>query len=644
MSMTGWFPTVITTLRGMWSWVAEKRTGNPARASFMRNMRMYPGRIRSRPGTSSVGINSLGFVSSIYNWITPSERNLLLMQDGNQITSYDQVAKTRTVLGTTAATVTTFAELDIWNYIAGYDTGGKGTGQVKIYDGTNFDTAFRGPIAVQSYTAADAGPGQCSQGTHILGFTYQNRTGFEGPPITTFNGSQMSVNLSSDGRKITFNVQLPALSDAGGVSACYLVMSRANDPSTFYYIPTDSQTGSVGKIAVPAGGNVLLQFVANLSDADINASAISATSQFLLLTQDANGNGPITPSVVKAYGNRMCYVSGSVLYVSSINNSQQITQDQNTVRMPNQRTIGTVFQLSGSTSLTITGDRWTATVTDTTDIPATWAQPYSVSESLGAPFDNLVEVRAGSNSAWVVTESGPYLFNGNYGDRPLTYLVTDQWQRVNWAAAYTIRIQDNTTELKLYIAVPLDGATQCNAMFVIDYQAGSSYDEVDITLDTFTPVNFGSIGTVKELSTALSALWITPAAAGSPILRFDPTTVNDNGAAIDAYWESGLVRKPNQIKAQTIRCGPAEVWIRGNLLPTVTIYSLDRTQAIPSPLLLNASTLATTLSTASGQYLTLKKQMTKTEDFTIAFEMNKVDGWMEISNITAYVQAEYSNR
>ena len=673
MSVRSFAPGVeVVSPRGMWSEVAQKRKGTPVRASFAKNVRLSPGVIGSRPGTSAIA-PATGRVTGLFNWVAPNGNHYVLYRDGTTIRSLLQPSAATSILTSIGSTYRpSFADLDVWVYICGYDVNGNGTIQVEIYDGVNTDKAFRGPITLTSIAVGpDGGDGQCSAGTHLIGFVYQNRSGFAGKPTTTitvpvapgsntypslsvptfavtvglgtgtlsggndhpsgievqgvinfagwfgcttnhvvgallyidghycgqsaYGGSRpdaaaihpdllddpylgfnfsfdttaltagrhyweeiavlddgrhlsmgqtnftvspgglipISIVLGTDSRTIPISVTLPGLTDGGGDSTLYLVMTRADNPNNWYWMPTDSQTGGIGSQPVPYNTPVTLDFLANLSDGDMAASLDSANPQFLLLTQDGSGNGPIVPSFVVTYGNRMCYGVSQTLYVSDIGEPEQITGDQHTVITPNKRAIGYAFPLPGSTDLFLTGDRWTSRVTDNGDVPATWAQPIQVSDALGAPFPCCVCWRTGGNHAWVVTEGGPYFFNGSYSDRPLSYLVSDQWRRVNWSAAYAIEMADDVTGLRLYIAVPLDGALEPTHMFVFDYTNGVNFDQVDISLDEFSRPTFSSITVVKELAQDGMVLWIGPseAADGSGAYSFRVAVTDAVGAS-----------------------------------------------------------------------------------------------------------------
>ena len=644
MSVRSFTPSKeIVSPRGMWSALAQRRKGNPERASFMQNARISPGVVASRPGTSAIlAAAASGIVTGLYNWVAPSGSNYVTYRDGTAIKAFlQQTSSILTLLSTIGSTLRpSFADLDIWLYFTGYDTLGAGTLQARIFDGTNVDKAFRGPITLTAVVPAIGDAGQCSAGTHFLGFVYQNRTGFSGVPTTsiaiptapasstyptltvpTFTATQplgtglivgsldtpngitvyrsvdfagwincssnkvvgcllyidghycgqstygylrndaaqnnpssdnpyigfnfgfdvsslaagrhswyqvailddgrtlqfppnnfnvspggavpISITLGSDGLQIDVSVTLPPLTDGGGNAALFLILTRADNPDLWYFMPTDSQTGAIGEQPVPFNTAATLNFVANLSDGDMADSLAgdTASEQFLLLVQDGSGNGPFAPSFVVVYGQRMCYGVGSSLYVSNINDPQHVTGDQHVVTMPNKRVIAYAFPLPGSTDLYLTGDRWTSRVTDNSDVPATWAQPILVSEALGAPFPACVCYRTRGDYAWVVTEAGIYVFSGTYADRPVTYLCSDQWQRVNWAAAYAIETADDVVGLRFYAAVPLDGATTPSHLFCIDYTNGLTYDQVDISLDNFAQP-FSSIAIVKELQIA----------------------------------------------------------------------------------------------------------------------------------------------
>lgn len=755
----------------------------------------------------------------MFNWITPNGTNLVLYQDGTNLKSYNQALATSATLFSVPGSqqAPSFAPLDVWAYLCGYDVNGAGTSQCEIFDGVNVDKAFRPAPVITGWTAVDGGAGQCTQGQRFIGFCYQNRTGYTGIPVTSITyaitatvnvsfavtattnaspdvltlpghtfvngdvvtgvgatgdtaingvflvagvsgdtleltdlqGNQINGNgvyvsggtltspdlitapgnnlqigqqvtiagakgdtaingtrlvattptvgstftltdtdgniINSNGayagagtvtnpiqfttqaglRQINVSVSLPAMPDGGasatgGVQATlFMIGTASNNPNLWYFIPTDFQTGQIGEQPVPLNTPTTLNFVFSMSDFDINDSLAGDTAQanFLLLAQDATGSGPFNPSFVVAYGQRMCYGNGTVLYVSDINNSQQIAADTNQVIMPNQRTIGFAFPLPGNTNLYLTGDKWVGYVTDNSDSPSTWGEPIGVSDQLGAPFPNCVCAQTGGPWVWIVTEGGPYLFDGAFESQPLTYLcsgLNEQqqpigWSRVNWKASSVIKIVDNVQEFKLYIAVPLDGATQCNYMFCIDYRMGKTFDTCDVSLDVFNPALFGTLAVVKEYASGLSNVWIGPAAAGD-VARFDITTHNDQGNAINGIWTSGLA-KGNQIASAMVRVGAMDIWARGNApldingLPTffVTLFGPDGTQSV-SVIPCTTQGVPAALTETPGLTLMSKFDIARLNDWYVQFQTNSVDAWMELSGFVGWQRGDLYNR
>jgi hypothetical protein len=594
-----------------------------------------------------------GFTTGIFNWIAPDGTNWVLYREGTQITALNQTLEVAHIIGPAPTPLyrPSFSDLLVWVYFCGANTAGVGQQQVRIFDGVNTDIAFRPAVAIDSFSAADTGTGQATLGTHYFGFVYANRTGYSTVPTTQAGdpaaGPIFSITLGSSNRQVTITVTLSGLAD-GGTSAngniqatLYLIATPANNPNEWFFVPPAvPPSTTVEQQPVPHETPVTLTFIFDIDDTGLY-QADSAQAQFLLLTQDSLGNGPILPQFIVPYGTRMCYANGTKLYVSDEANPQSISEADNVVQLPNQRYIGAAFALPGGTSLYITGDKWTSFVTDNSDTPSTWAEPLSISQGLGAPFQNCICYKTGGNYAWVVTEGGPYLFNGAYDEKPISYLVADQWKRVNWAAAFAIEMADNTTDLKLYIAVPLDGSFQPNYVFVFDYQNGQSFDSIDFSIDVYDVKTFGGIGVVKETATDATNVWIGPDTAGT-IAHFDPTTTEDRGIAINWWWKSGLMRDREQV-TKMIRVGAMDIWARGNGTPIITIASMNNTIVLNPPLMLQSG-FVVPLSAEPGYIYATRFDICKIENFTFQIGTNAIGAWGELSGIMGYIKSDLTGR
>jgi hypothetical protein len=531
-------------------------------------------------------------------------------------------------------------------------------GQQVAIAGALGDTAINGTQLVATVPT----PGSTFTLTDTDGNIINSSGAYTGGGVVT---NPIQFTTQAGNRQINVSVTLPAQLDGGtsangGVQATlFLIATTASNPNLWYFMPTDSQTGEIGEQPVPYNAPVTLNFVFSLSDFDMTDSLAGDTAQanFLFLAQDANGNGPFNPTFVLAYGQRMCYGDGTSLYVSDISNPQQIAADTNQVIMPNQRKIGAAFPLPGNPNLYVTGDRFCGYVTDNSDSPSTWAEPVLVSDMLGAQFPNLVCFDTGGPWVWIVTPGGPYLFDGAFEGQPLTYLSQglDEnqqpigWSRVNWNAAYAIQIRDDVQNFKLYIAVPLDGATTPNYMFCIDYRMGKTFDTCDISLDLFTPQSFSSIAIVKEYATGLNNLWIGPATAGS-IVREDITTHNDQGAAINWFWQSGLAKGPN-ITTSMVRVGYLDVWLRGNAplgtngLPqiNVTVTGIDGVTSV-TPFLQTTMGVPAAITETPGLCYSCKTDLARQNDYTVTIGGNAVNVWGELSSFVSYEKADLTSR
>lgn len=646
MSVRGWTPKKVNNPRGMWSSLAAKRAGNPSRASFMQNCRINPGVVVKRPGTSAVKSVS-GKVTGLFNWVTPSGTNLVLYQEGTTIKALNQSGLTTVTLNSgVSSRAPVFETLGAYAYFVGFTTTGAGTSAVRVTDGTNTDIAFRNPPTITaSATVTDGGAGNGSAGLHQFGIVYQSRSGFAGRPTLLANSATMYITID-DARKINITLTLPAQTDGGGNAAIYLIQTRATNQAKWYFIPNDAPSGSVGSFAVPYNSSTTFNFVANFSDEDI-ASLDSADDNFSLDVYGSDSGGPCFVSV---YGQRMVYgvgtrsdsLAGIGLIISKIGQPQQTFVDQDSVAFPGRRVPGFGFQLPNSPDFFVTGDRWTARLTDNGSDPINWPPCVSVSESLGSPFPGCVCAHTAGGYAWLATERGLEFFNGAFSTKPLTYLCQDQWDRVNWAAAYSIQITDSVTDQRVYCAVPLDGATECTHLFVIDYTNGTTFDTVDIGLDSLDQ-SFSSVAAVKQLATADTNIWFGPN-AGSNITKLDSTVKDDEGNAINAYWESGLVRGTSEISSATVKVGGADIWARGSAasLP-MTVYGPDHVVSV-SPALLSTQGVTSALTATPGIAYMAKFFLSNIENFTYRFGTTGANEWFELSSFTAYIKPHRFNR
>lgn len=666
MSLRGWAPgKEILEPRGMWSAVAERRKGNPERASYCQNVRFAPGVVRSRPGTYSVttvspvvgkivkglAIGTLG--SGFRYWyLLGTQIRCGLLQSGVIVAAspFDYSSPAGFFNDTLAGTPYTIS-VSIYNklaYIAVSDKSGNGCAPCLISDGASvLDVAFSNVTQYRSglqfgggfgMTFTALGAGNCSPGAANYALVLQNGSGFLSAPIV-----QTAPSIGS-ASKIQASVTIPANTSLYGNATVYLLKTRVDNPNAWYWIPNDPITGSIGSIPFPPSSPSVqtLNFIINISDADMAADLDSANDQWFVLQQSQTPifKGPFSPQFVQLYGKRMCYGVGNILYVSDISSPQTVTPDRHVVQSPKQLRLGYAFPLQGSTDLYVTGDRWLGRVTDNGDVPSTWAPPILISDTIGAPFPGCVCFRTAGGYAWIATKAGVFLFDGRLGVKPVTYLSQDQWARVNWAAAYAIETEDDIENRILYVAVPLDGATEVNGIFAIDYTNGVSFEQVDISLDLYQYDGAYSVAVGPD-ETGTGRLWI--GSDRGNLLELYAAALQDVSGAITAIWESGFIRNPGDFASRMVRVGGIDVWARGNGGLTTTVYGPDK-QVSVSPVLLSAAGVPSSLTPAPGIMYQHKFDLSKIENYTVRFASASLGIWFELSGLTVYSRPDLFNR
>jgi hypothetical protein len=605
--------------------------------------------------TSGAPILSSGKVTTMYNWLTPfrseipPQQNFLIYMDGSSVIRCnleDQGSLTPTfstlVSGLSGTRGLTFAELGQTLYFCGFDAYGNGTMQAHVLnlnDAGGFpavDTAFRGPLTVTSITATDVGPGQCSSGTHYLGFIFQSRSGFAGQPSPVASNSlvftPVSITLNSPGRTIRLTITLNTPPDAGPGSAFYPIITRADNPNAWFFVP-----GASGNL--PANAPNWTQFIdISVSDEDLAASATPADDYFNRLVQQPDGSGPFNPQCVASYGKRMVYGFNEKIYVSDIDDPQALSEDFHVIYGPSRRKVVAARQFGSD--LLVFGDRWTARFTDNGDVPATWATPVEVSNFIGTLSPTGVESQTGGQWIWVAAESGLYLFVGQYSDHPISFYQSDVWKRINWNAAYAVQIADDVTNLKVHVAVPLDGATEPTHDLVWDYTNGMTFDTCDFSMDNFSASTFSSIRTVRDPISKRTSVYIGPSSAGN-VIQLDSSKLNDvnpstgSQTPIHSAWESSYVLLPGEAGTAMARLGAVQLWIRGAGQLIHTWFGLDRV-ASRQPLIFANGDAISQLSPSPGQVLLAKGDLPHVENFTLRLETNALDSWFSFSGLKPY--------
>lgn len=108
-------------------------------------------------------------------------------------------------------------------------------------------------------------------------------------------------------------------------------------------------------------------------------------------------------------------------------------------------------------------------------------------------------------------------------------------------------------------------------------------------------------------------------------------------------WESGLARG-SELSATMIRLAAFDIWARGAGPLVNTVYGPDKVLSQTPQLLLASGVPATVLTPNPGIMYALKLDFRQIENFSIRFETNTIDAWLELSGFRTYIKSDLYNR
>lgn len=192
---------------------------------------------------------------------------------------------------------------------------------------------------------------------------------------------------------------------------------------------------------------------------------------------------------------------------------------------------------------------------DNGDEPATWSI-NEVSAKVGTESPRGVGI--GDEWAVVASRDGLYYFNGGLSaawsggesNSKLSTEIQPTWDSINWSVGYLISVTVDTQRKRIYVAVPLGTSTVPNKQLVLDYVEGFG--------DPMTANGVGRKWSVWNISCNSMALverfdgtqklFVGNNAANGKIYQLTPGAAsNDDGAAINNYWQSGFFQDQGRL-------------------------------------------------------------------------------------------------
>ena len=216
---------------------------------------------------------------------------------------------------------------------------------------------------------------------------------------------------------------------------------------------------------------------------------------------------------------------------------------------------------------------------DNGDVPVTW-DVISIDKGAGTEvfgISTILDSRGNNTDRYLIADrSGLLIFNGLYQRPELTWKVEKIWKRINLIAFDTIQVAHDPISARIYVSIPLDGATEPSHLLVGDISEG--YDHLAIKWELWGfPWNPTSILVDVIEATQKSVLRI--GSSSGNIRHLDTSVFVDDGTAIESFAK--FCHVPAAIEDGLFHFGALRFrGLRGSGNLQIRLYSTDniRTQ------------------------------------------------------------------
>lgn len=508
--------------------------------------------VKTREGTSLVYTIANIRRTQLYKKVGEAQRTLILNDLGQLFDSTNLSFPILVIDG-----MTDFSSVTIFNraYITPHNGVTGLPGQiVYIYDGagTARSAAGPGPIAFTLTLADSATSGSVEAGVHVVAVVFETSSGF----ITRHGGHQVIDNIG--GRKL----DVSTIGTGGPETVARILVS------TKRILNFNGDIVNQTYFEIPGGripDNVTTTATVDFFDADL-VNDVTNYAEYLETIPAGVGIG--------LYNGRMITwgsdANPSILYVSQSGEPEAINGVEGFATInPGDAGAGLkncwehrgqlVCQKSQRSYITADNGEsaafWSVTIIDA----SVGTEPHGVGQVLDFGF--IVE-----DLVVVAHTTGIRLYNGVFLP-PLTYSISDIWDRINKQAFNMVEVAINPIDNEIYVALPLDGATSPNYILYGDYTEGLSAETIKWDLWKFP----GAPRTVVvEVDNTLKEATPRFGMYTGNVYKLDDTVKNDYGTAIDSWHEhallptdSGLVNHYTGVQLKVKGVGTLNVTLRG---------------------------------------------------------------------------------
>jgi hypothetical protein len=408
----------------------------------------------------------------IYRKIGEANRLLILDANNNIFDSNDLDTPILTVGG-----MTDFACVTLFNRCYISPSNGKNglTGEkIYVYTGSGTARAAAGsPPTGHTLTGVEnVAAGKIEKGDHLFAFAYEYDSGFiTAPGLET--GEWKKVTSAGD-KKVDIGGIPTDGSWPSGVVAIHLLSTTLLAPSyngnpkeqAWFFIPDGRKTTTTGTETV------------SFYDADLLTSADYLQYQKSELPAGAK---------LGSFQGRLVVcgpaVNDNIVWVSKSGEPEAISdRDGFIIVDPGDMGGGVRNALEHRGILFLTKNSRTYATADNGSSPSTWSLNL-VDSSIGCdPLGDsaLLDTKGSTRDQFVIAHrSGLYAFTGGFSaDRDLAWKIRDDWRNINPNYFYLVQVAVDPILERIYVAVPNGTSTECDVLYVGDYQQGFNPDAI----------------------------------------------------------------------------------------------------------------------------------------------------------------------
>lgn len=589
------------------------------------NLKYATGEVASRDGTQNylTLANIRRFFP--YKRLNENPRYLILDTSGNV---YDSIVSLSTPIHTDASWVD-FSVLTYNNkaYITPHNRVNGISGKtVWVYDGSIFRVAGgAAPVGFSLVVAQSVTAGIVDKGFRLVAVAFETASGFITPP-----GPALFAQYTASNNRFEMNVSAIPIGPSGTVARWILatkIIPTYNGNQlgyTFYFLPT-------GRI----GDNTTTTLDFNFTDNNLVDDASYLFNEFATIPA---GLGIIN------YNGRLAYwgIPGSehIVFLSKSGDPESIDQISGFVEVfpsDNFSGIKGCWAMRGNLYMRKSGS--TYNVVDNQQDPVTWV-PGIVDLGVGGEVfcgTTIIDQSGASADKYFVAHiSGLYNFISAYVKPDISYNINNLWKRINKLHFNLVQVVHDPTTFSIYVAVPLDSATDVSHILYANY------------VEAIDPL-YGIIAKEK----VKWSIWVLPDAPSSiasdynvnssdTVFKIAMKTGNiydmvaglhdDYTNEIDSYGATYLIGDPaetishfNKLKIRAAGSGTLILGLTGE----------DESGAvIPASL---------SLSSAPAKAL-LRKFNYSNERCSVKFEVNSPGDYFVISRLVLYMNEEFAER